>query len=98
VKRLDDRTLEVRLHHRGGTDFTPDSGISGWEILADGAPLPIAEVYRYDPRTIKIMLKKPLIGPATIRYLYGAMPDASRPVFDDSAMRLPLEEYQSELP
>jgi hypothetical protein len=97
VKRLDDRTIEVRLHHRGGTDFTPDSGISGWEILTDGAPLPIAEVYRHDPRTIKIMLKKPLNGTATVRYLYGAMPDVSHPVLDNSAMHLPLEEYQSEL-
>ena len=95
VERIDDRTIDVRLSHRGGTDFTPDSGISGWEILANGALVPIAEVYRHDPQKIKIMLKKPLTGTATIRYLYGAMPDASNPVLDNSPMRLPLEEYQS---
>jgi hypothetical protein len=27
--------------------------------------------------------------------MYGAMPDASNPVLDNSPMRLPLEEYQS---
>jgi len=97
VKYVDDRTIDVRIKHRGGTDFTPDSGISGWEILMNGARVPIAEVYRHDPRTIKIMLKKSLTGKATIRYLYGAMPDASNPVLDNSAMRLPLEEYQSEI-
>jgi len=95
VERMDDRTIDVRLHHRGGTDFTPDSGISGWEILANDTLVPIAEVYRHDPQTIKIMLKKPLTGTATIRYLYGAMPDASNPVLDNSPTRLPLEEYQS---
>ena len=95
VKRVDGRSIDVMLNHRGGTDFTPDSGISGWEILANSALVPIAEVYRHDLRTIKIMLKKPLTGPATIRYLYGAMPDASNPVLDNSPMRLPLEEYQS---
>ena len=98
AKRIDERTIDVKLHHRGGTDFTPDSGISGWEILSDGTLAPIAEVYRHDPQTIKIMLKKPLTGTATIRYLYGAMPDASNLVLDNSPMRLPLEEYQSVIP
>jgi hypothetical protein len=95
VKRIDERTIDVKLSHRGGTDFTPDSGISGWEILANGTLLPIAEVYRHDFQTIRIMLKKPLTGTETIRYMYGAMPDASNPVLDNSPMRLPLEEYQS---
>jgi hypothetical protein len=95
VKRIDERTIDVELSHRGGTDFTPDSGISGWEILANGTLVPIAEVYRHDFQTIRIMLKKPLTGTATIRYMYGAMPDTSNPVLDNSPMRLPLEEYQS---
>jgi hypothetical protein len=95
AKRMNERTIDVRLNHRGGTDFTPDSGISGWELLANSALVPIAEVYRHDPQTIKIVLKKPVSGIATIRYLYGAMPDASNSVLDNSPMRLPLEEYQS---
>jgi hypothetical protein len=95
LKRIDELTIDVKLGHRGGTDFTPDSGISGWEILANETLVSIAEVYRHDPQTIRIMLKKPLTGTATIRYMYGAMPDASNPVLDNSPMRLPLEEYQS---
>lgn len=96
VKRIDARTIDVRIEHRGGTDFTPDSGISGWEILVKGTPVPIAEVYRHDPQTIRIILNSPLTDRATIRYLYGSMPDASNPVLDNSAMCLPLEEYQAE--
>ena len=97
VMRLDDRAIDVRIKHRGGIDFTPDSGISGWEVLANESQIPIAEVYRNDPQTIRIFLKKPLTEKVTIRYLYGAMPDASSPVLDNSPMRLPLEEYQSQI-
>jgi len=60
--------------------------------------LPVAEVYRHDPQTIRIVLERPFAGEAKIRYLYGAMPDATKPVLDNSAMSLPLEEYQSEIP
>ena len=97
VERIDNHTLEIRINHRGGTDFTPASGITGWEVLMNGEPLPIAEVYRPDPQTIRIILENPLVDKAMIRYLYGAMPDASRPVLDNSALALPLEEYQSVL-
>jgi hypothetical protein len=97
VKRIDNRTIDARIKHRGGTDFTPDSGISGWEILANEIPIPIAEAYRHDPQTIRIILESPFTGKAMIRYLYGAMPDASKTVHDNSAMYLPLEEYQSEI-
>ena len=97
VKRLDDRTLELKLQHRGGTDFTPASGISGWEVLKNNKSVPIANVYRHDPKTIRIKLKRPLSGRATIRYLYGAMPNASKAIIDNSAMALPLEEFQAEI-
>jgi hypothetical protein len=97
VRQLDSHTIEARIKHRGGSDFTPDSGISGWEILVNGIPVPIAKVYRHDPQTIRIMLENPLTSKAKIRYLYGAMPDASKPVLDNSAIALPLEEFQSEI-
>jgi hypothetical protein len=97
VKQIDERTIDVIITHRGGTDFTPATGITGWEVLSGRTTLPITEVYRHDPQTIRIVLEKPMIGKATIRYLYGAMPDATRPVLDNSRMELPLQEYQTEL-
>jgi len=97
VERLDDRTLELELQHRGGTDFTPASGISGWQVLKNNKPMPIADVYRHDPKTIRIKLKRSLSGRATIRYLYGAMPNATKAVIDNSVMSLPLEEFQAEI-
>jgi len=59
--------------------------------------MPIADVYRHDPKTIRIKLKRSLSGRATIRYLYGAMPNATKAVIDNSVMSLPLEEFQAEI-
>jgi hypothetical protein len=97
IKRLDNRTVDVKIRHRGGTGFTPAAGITGWEVLANGTLQPIVAVYQHDPQTIRMILKNPLPQKAKIRYLYGAMPDANNPVIDNSAMALPLEEYQSEI-
>jgi hypothetical protein len=97
VNRIDSRTIEIRIQHNGGSDFTPASGITGWEVIAKGTPVPITKVYRHDPQTIRIRLERPLDDMAEIRYLYGAMPDVKRPVRDNSPMSLPLEEYQAEI-
>jgi len=97
VSRIDNRTIEIRIQHSAGSDFTPDSGITGWEVIAEGARLPIKNVYRHDPQTIRIDLERPLDEKAEIRYLHGAMPDVKHPVFDNSPMSLPLEEYQAEI-
>ncbi|MBW2434698.1 MAG: hypothetical protein JRF36_13910 [Deltaproteobacteria bacterium] len=95
--QIDARTVEIKIQHHGGNDFAPVSGISGWEIIAGGRRVPIQEVYRHDARTIRIVTAQPLSGPASIRYLYGAVPDVKRPVMDNSPLSLPLEEYQSEI-
>jgi len=54
------------------------------------------KIYRHDSETIRIILKNTFAGPVKVRYLYGAMPDTTKPVLDNSAMELPLEEYQQE--
>ncbi|MEJ2728625.1 MAG: sialate O-acetylesterase [Deltaproteobacteria bacterium] len=97
VTQIDSQTIDIRIQHNGGSDFTPASGITGWEVISRGAPVPITDVYRLDPRTIRIRLQHPLNGKAQIRYLYGAMPDVRHPVFDNSHLPLPLEEYQAEI-
>jgi len=93
ANRIDSRTLDVTIRHRGGTDFIPISGIAGWQVLAGETPLPVSEVYRRDAETIRITLKNTFAGTVKVRYLYGAMPDTARPVLDNSNMSLPLEEY-----
>jgi hypothetical protein len=97
VNQIDSQTIEIRIQHHGGSDFTPASGITGWAVIAGGAPVPITKIYRHDPHTIRIRLEHPLNNKAEIRYLYGAMPDVRHPVLDNSPMSLPLEEYQAEI-
>ena len=97
VKQIDSSTLEIAIRHRGGSDFKPATGITGWEVIADGISVPIKKVYRHNPQTIRIRLERPLDGKAQIRYLYGAMPDEKNPVIDNSPLSLPLEEFQSDI-
>jgi len=97
AKLIDPRTIDVRIEHRGGTDFTPVSGMTGWEVLANDISVPLTKVFRHDPQTIRIVLERPLAQKPMVRYLYGAMPDATHPAVDNSAMSLPLEEGQSEV-
>ena len=97
AKQIDTRTIDVRIEHRGGSDFTPVLELTGWEVHAGDAPVPLTSVLRHDWQTIRIILDRPLTQKAMIRYLYGAMPDAARPVVDNSAMSLPLEEGQVEV-
>jgi hypothetical protein len=96
-RRIDDYTVEIKIQHHGGNDFVPSSNISGWEIIANGRPVKIQKVYRHDASTIRIVTEHPFTGRASIRYLYGAMPDVKHPVLDNSPLSLPLEEYQSEI-
>ena len=97
ARRIDDTTVEVKIQHRGGNDFLPASRISGWEIIANGWPVSIQKIYRHDARTIRIVTGQPFSRKASIRYLYGAMPDVKHAVRDNSPLSLPLEEYQSEI-
>ena len=97
TRQLDDRTVEIKIQHNGGNDIKPASGISGWEIIANEEQIPIQEVYRHDAQTIRIVTQHPITEQASIRYLYGAMPDVNHPVLDNSPLSLPLEEYHSEI-
>ncbi|MCP4745913.1 MAG: hypothetical protein GY874_07185 [Desulfobacteraceae bacterium] len=92
--RVSDDKIDITLNHRGGTDFAPDTGISGFEILQEKKSLPIFSVQRHNCRTIRILLKEPAAGSLKVRYLYGAMPGTSRPVRDNSPLELPLEPFQ----
>jgi hypothetical protein len=86
--------IDILLMHHGGSDFTPADRISGWEVLDSQGPMPINAVTRLNARTIRIQLSAAAQGTLNVRYLYGAMPDASAPVRDNSPMELPLEAFE----
>ncbi|MCB2149455.1 MAG: hypothetical protein KQI81_23445 [Deltaproteobacteria bacterium] len=95
VTRLSDRVIDIAIRQQGGTDFTPWSEITGFEVLADPdrTPLSIASVSRKDGNTIRIELADDAPPDFILRYLYGAHPDTSNPVRDNTALRLPLEPF-----
>ena len=90
-------TIDATLIHFGGSDFHPAEKISGWQVLDANGINATDDVYRLNPQAIRIRLTRPLQGPATVRYLYGARPDTTHPVKDNSAMELPLEPFEGVL-
>ena len=91
--------IDVHLRHRGGTDFSPASGINGFTVLDGGAPVPISSATRKDPTTIAIVLSRPIVGAGTVRYLYGKLPiqTLANTVHDNSMFGLPLEPTTTDL-
>ena len=93
VTRVSARVIDLTIQHHGGTDFTPWSEITGFEVLSDQQPLPIASVSRKDGKTIRIELEDDVPKDFSLRYLYGAHPDTSNPVRDNTDLHLPLEPF-----
>ena len=89
--------LMVVLRHRGGSDIRPATAITGWEIVDQEGRVTIRNVIRRGPRTIGIHLARPLQGTAEVRYLYGARPDARRPLMDNATPSLPLEAFRGSI-
>ena len=86
-------TIDVQIIHRGGNDFTPTSGITGFSVLSDGTPVNIISTERSAANLIRLTLTSAIPESATakLRYLRNSNPDTSALVKDNSTMALPLE-------
>lgn len=93
VTRPSVRCIDIEIEHRGGTDFTPWTEITGFEVLIDGQPQPVASVGRQNGHTIRIELEKQVPRPIHVRYLHGAHPDTDNAVRDNTDLHLPLEPF-----
>jgi hypothetical protein len=91
--------IDVHLTHRGGTDFTPASGINGFEVLDGATPVTISSVARKDAATVTITLAAPVAGAGKVRYLYGKLPITvlTNTIHDNSPLALPLEPSAQDL-
>ena len=90
VSVVDSTTLDVNIVHHGGTDFTPTTGITGFEVFDDATPVTISSAVRQSATSIRLGLASAITGTASVRYQYGNAPDISGDVLDNSAMVLPL--------
>jgi hypothetical protein len=85
----------LRMDHRGGDDFNPARGITGFKAFSGGSAVPIASAHRIAADRIELRLTRPVQRPLRLTYLHGAMPDTQNPVRDNSALQLPLEPFQT---
>jgi hypothetical protein len=89
----------VMLNHRGGTDITPSTGITGFAVLDNGSTVTITSATRYAANAVQLTLSASISAShtATLRYLYGMTPVVSGLVKDNSPLALPLENTTSDL-
>ena len=83
----------VALDHRGGTDITPASGITGFEVFDNGSGVALQSAARAASDAVRLTLSRSISSghTVTLRYLYGTTPTVSGLVKDDSPLALPLE-------
>jgi hypothetical protein len=90
AEAVDGTTTTVDVTHELGADFTPSSGITGFEVSDDGgASWATATAARTDANTIT--LTHSALGlTRLVAYQRGLNPDVSDLVLDDSSLELPL--------
>jgi hypothetical protein len=96
--KVDATHVDVTIAHRGGTDFTPTSGITGFQIFDDATEETITSAVRQNATTIRLTVSGSLDGTVSLRYMFHNNPTFSGQVADNTAMSLPLEAYSSDYP
>jgi hypothetical protein len=86
-------TIDVQIAHRGGSDFMPTSGITGFSVLINGSSVDINSAVRISADRIRLTLASaaPQGALVTLRYLWGSDPVTTALVKDNSSLALPLE-------
>ncbi len=95
---MDSSTIDVHITHVSGNDFTPASGIKGFEVMIGENTVVPESAERYDANTIRLTINGETSGTTGIRYLYGINPGdldihlyAGSYIHDNSPLQLPLE-------
>ena len=85
--------VRATLNHRGGTDITPTTGITGFQVFDNGASVTIGSAVRYSSNAVLLTFSRSIAAghTVTLRYLYGMTPNVSGLVKDNSPLALPLE-------
>jgi hypothetical protein len=94
ISNVDSTHTDVTITHRGGSDFTPTSGITGFQLTdnAWGSTITVSAAVRQNSTGIR--LTHPAAGATRdVRYMAPAYPDDSGYVKDNTTLPLPLEFY-----
>lgn len=86
-------TIDLAITHDGGTDFTPTTAITDFEVSDDDwvTDISLSSAVRLDANTIRLTLSRDYVGSFKVRYNYGAVYSVTGPVQDNSALTLPLD-------
>lgn len=84
--------------HDSGTGLSPSSGITGVEVLNDGVPVAIASSAVIGGLQFTLTLAAVPTGTVTLRVSFGAYPDMSAPLRDNTALTLPLQSTDANVP
>lgn len=92
ANRLSSTQTSVLLEHGQGTDFTPASGITGFEISQDaGASWTPATGSRTDASTVTLTHAAiDAVRERWVRYQYGGQSVGASPISDNSILTIPL--------
>ena len=90
-------TIDIAITHDGGTDFTPTTAITDFEVSDDDwvTDISLSSAVRLDANTIRLTLSRDYVGSFKVRYNYGAVYSVTGPVQDNSALTLPLDYVDS---
>lgn len=90
--RVDATHTDVTLTHSMGTDFTPTSGITGFRVTGDNGANWLTPSAAVRQSATVVRLTHSSIGTVerTVQYQYGAYPDISGMVKDNSSIQVPL--------
>lgn len=84
----------VDLTHGIGTDFTPTTGITGFELSEDNGLNWVTPSAAVRTSATRITLTHSSLATSSLRklrYQYGLLPDLSGAVYDNSTLTLPLD-------
>ncbi len=89
---VSDTTTTISIVHGSGTDFTPSTGITGFEVSGDnGATWVTPTADRTNATTITLThAALATDSNRKVRYQFGKSPDMSNPILDNSDMAAPL--------
>lgn len=88
--RVSGTETDITLVHSMGTDFTPTSAISGFEVSDDGSTWISATGARTGATTIRLTHANISTVDRYVRHLYGHAPDISADAHDNGSLASPL--------
>lgn len=86
-------SIDVTVSHNGTTIVPASGGVTGFTAVdANGSAIPVSSAARLSSTVVRLTLASDTIASA-VRYLYGAAPDITGIVRDDTSLAVPMESY-----